>query len=159
MLDFSSNFQILSPFVVFVKPCHNWLTWHCTVCQSLHSLRHCTLPLSSCFVALMLAITAFPERVKINHSTILEGYSSCIGVEFNQQQQWLFLADASVTASTASDPLWLLVVSSNFDGKLSLLCRINGYHSAHAPLCLINHSSLCLLSCRHISAFDVPQQI
>ena len=74
----------------------------------------------------MLAITAFPERVKINHSTILEGYSSCIGVEFNQQQQWLFLADASVTASTASDPPWLLVVSSNFDGKLSLLCRING---------------------------------
>ncbi|KAL0024592.1 hypothetical protein WJX77_001215 [Trebouxia sp. C0004] len=41
------------------------------------------------------------------------------GIEFNQQQQWLFLADASVTASTASDPPWLLVVSFNFDGNRS----------------------------------------
>ncbi|KAL0034552.1 hypothetical protein WJX79_008066 [Trebouxia sp. C0005] len=41
------------------------------------------------------------------------------GIEFNQQQQWLFLADASVTASPASAPPWLLVVSSNFDGNRS----------------------------------------
>ncbi len=35
-----------------------------------------------------------------------------------QQQQWLFLADASVTASDASEMLWLLVVKFKFDGRL-----------------------------------------
>lgn len=41
----------------------------------------------------------------------------CTGNSFNQQQQWLFLADASVTAAPASSPQWLLVVSFNFDGE------------------------------------------
>ncbi len=70
----------------------------------------------------MLALCWISEHVKSNHCTTLQQFCSCIGIEFNQQQQWLFLADASVTASTASDPPWLLVVRSNFDGKLLDLC-------------------------------------